>query len=109
MKYLTLEETKKIASGDMRPDGMLKIREDSIKDFKWGSVFGFESANYAKTGNITGLPFLLVDKITGFVTPIDYQKNLDSQLEKYREEKGYEHVIKFKAIVTLIKCQLLKG
>lgn len=88
MKYLTLEETRKIAIADMGGEDIVKINEESIKDFKWGSVFSFEPTNYEKTGNITGLPLLLVDKITGFVTPINYQKNLDKQLEKYREKKG---------------------
>lgn len=95
MKDLTLAETREIMEKDIGDNELLKIEESSIKDFKWGSLFNLEPAKYEETGNITGLPFFLVDKITGEIVPIDYQKNIDFQLEKYRNEKGYEHVIKF--------------
>jgi len=95
MKYLTLAETRKIMVKDIGENEFLRIEEDSIKDFKWGSLFKLESAKYEETGNITGLPLFLVDKITGEIITIAYQKNIDLQLEKYREEKGYEHIIKF--------------
>lgn len=95
MKYLTIAETRAIMERYIGDKELLRIEEDSVKDFKWGSLFILESANSEETGNIAGLPYFLVDKITGEVITIDYQKNIDYQLERYREEKGYEHVIKF--------------
>ena len=97
MKYLTLEETREIILKDIGDNDLLRIEEESIKDFQWGSLFKLEPAKEEATGNITGLPFLMVDKITGEIVPIDYQKNVDFQLEAYRKEKAYDHVIKFPA------------
>jgi len=95
MKYLTLDETREIMLKEIGGNEFLRIEESSIKDFKWGSLFYLEPAKYEETGNITGLPFFLIDKITGEIVAISTQKNVDFQLEKYREEKGYEHVIKY--------------
>ena len=78
MKYLTLEETIEIMINEIGKLE-LKIEQETIKDFKWGSLFYPVASNYEKTGNIIGLPFFLIDKITGEITPIDYQKSLPPQ------------------------------
>lgn len=108
MKYLTLEETREVMRKDIEGNELLRIQESFTKDFKWGTLFNLEPAKFEETGNITGLPYFLVDKLSGEIVSIDYQQNVDFQLEKYREEKGYAHVIKFPVQGDLKNMSLLE-
>lgn len=96
MVYLTLDEVRKIVLNYINANSRtpMKIKESSVRDFKWGTLLYLENATNDK---ILGLPYFLIDKITGEIISIDYQKNLDSQLEEYRKKKGYSHVVKFPA------------
>ncbi|MEM1134697.1 MAG: hypothetical protein AAGI07_02575 [Bacteroidota bacterium] len=69
-------------------------------DFEWGVVFGWNSKGYVRTGKypMVGCAPVLIDKMEGNIhslRPSGQDESLDEILEKYRQKKGYNHIIKF--------------
>ncbi len=104
MQLLTLADTKKLASNNLHE--LLMIDESRIIDFKWGTVFFYRPK--LDDQEITGLAGSLVDKFNGEIHPINENRNLDDQIERYRKQKGYTHVIKFPPIGDLSKMTTLE-
>jgi len=83
-RKLTYQEARNIVLATLSSD---VIRDEFTIEFDWGFVFSYES--------IGGIP-ILVDKYTGETRDVGCRWTiLDSDLEKYREEKDYPHEVKF--------------
>lgn len=96
MKYLSLEEARKIASSVLeKSDGA--IMDAHTLDFKWGTLFYWQSKQFVETGEnpMIGHSPILVDKVDGSTHSISYLQSQDKLLEEYRRKKGYQYVIKY--------------
>ena len=72
--------------------------ESSTIDFDWGTIFFYNTREYIQTKKnpLVGNSPFFIDKFDGSVNRLCSSTIMDKQLEKYREKKGYKHVIKFK-------------
>jgi len=96
MKYISFEEAKRIVNNEIEKYECGIIDSETI-DFKWGTLFYFQSKEYIETGKnpIIGISPILVDKVNGSTHSINYLETQDKLLEEYRIKMGYPHVIKF--------------
>lgn len=104
MKIKSLDEAKEIAYQkigiDLSIPNRPMIMDKYTLDFDWGYVFYYNGKkaienNNSEFGYIGNAP-ILVDKFDGNTKYVGGVGSiLDSQLEEYREIKGYPHSIKF--------------
>jgi len=103
-KKLTLENAKMFAYDkigiDLKHENRPVILDEYTLDFEWGYVFFYNGKKAIETKNsdydyIGGCP-ILIDKYDGTATYVGaIGKVIDSELENYREKKGYPLTIKF--------------
>lgn len=79
----------------------LKVYDSGYKDFQWGIVFNYQSKDFIETGDLNtmlyGTGVILFDKIDHSINFL-CGNLLDKELEVYRSQKGYPHIIKFPPI-----------
>ena len=94
--YISLEEAKEIVVNEIEKYDC-GIIDSKIIDFRWGTLFYFQSKEFIKTGKnpIIGISPILVDKVNGSTHSINYLETRDRLLEAYRIRMGYPPVIKF--------------
>jgi Immunity protein 35 len=102
MKLKSFEEAKAIANNllnNSHPNSHVIIDNKTI-EFEWGYIFHHVPITFLETGRgffgTMGYAPVLVDKIDGTTHWIGGKlKYLDTQLEEYRESKGYPPCIKY--------------
>lgn len=104
MKIISLVKAKEIAYQkigiDLSDDNRPLIMDEYTLDFDWGYVFYYNGKKAIENNNsefgYIGNVSILVDKFDGSTKYVGGVGSiLDTQLEQYREIKGYPHSIKF--------------